>query len=96
VSAEEALSLTDAIAAGLAVLAAGEIAASRLFADQEKHKLLTSLLFWEGIAMLAVAAVIYVRATIFDVSTIVAVIAIWMAGAAVGLLRAGIFDRPAE
>jgi hypothetical protein len=40
--------------------------------------------------------VIYARAALFDVGTIVSVIAIWMAGAGVGLLRAGIFDRPVE
>ena len=45
--------------------------------------------------MLACAAVIYVRHD-FDVATIVAIIAIWMAGAGVGLLRAGVFDRPAR
>jgi hypothetical protein len=52
-------------------------------------------LMWEGVAMLACAAVVYLRRD-FDLATIVAVIAIWMAGAAVGLLRAGVFDSSAE
>ena len=90
-------SLIDAVAAGLAMLAAGEIVAAQYFSTQAaaRTKLIASLLLWEGVAMLACAAVIYVRRD-FDVATIVAIIAIWMAGAAVGLLRAGVFDRPAE
>ena len=93
----EALSLIDAIAAGLGVLAVAEIAAARFFAGQGKgqSKLIASLLVWEGVAMLACAGVLYVRQA-FDVSTIVTLIAIWMAGAGVGLLRAGIFDAPSE
>ncbi|MCE9521555.1 MAG: hypothetical protein K8S25_03890 [Alphaproteobacteria bacterium] len=88
---------TDAIAAGLAVLAVAEIVASQIVARQPSAKLMVvSLLFWEGVAMLACACVIYVRQEIFEVATIVSVIAIWMAGAAVGLLRAGVFDPPPE
>jgi hypothetical protein len=91
------ISLIDAVAAGLAMLAAGEIVAAQYFSTHAaaRTKLIASLLLWEGVAMLACAAVIYVRRD-FDVATIVAIIAIWMAGAAVGLLRAGVFDRPAE
>ncbi len=96
-SGDGGFSLIDAIAAGLAMLAAGEIVAAQYFANQNKlkTKLIASLLLWEGVAMLACAAIVYVRRD-FDVATIVSVIAIWMAGAAVGLLRAGVFDRPAE
>ncbi len=96
-SGGEAFSLIDAIAAGLAVLAVGEIAAARFFAGQDnaRSKLIASLLVWEGIAMLACACVLYVRRD-FDLSTIVSLIAIWMAGAGVGLLRAGVFDAPHE
>ena len=92
-----AFSLIDAVVAGLAMLAAGEIVAARYFAShaEARTRLIASLLLWEGLAMLACAAVIYVRRD-FDVATIVAIIAIWMAGTAVGLLRAGVFDRPAE
>jgi len=93
----EAFSLIDAIAAGLAVLAVGEIAAAQFFANHAsaRGKLIASLLLWEGVAMLACAGVLYVRQA-FDVSTIVTLIAIWMAGAGIGLLRAGIFDAPSE
>jgi uncharacterized membrane protein HdeD (DUF308 family) len=92
-----AFSLIDAIAAGLAMLAAGEIVAAQYFSThtQARTRLIASLLLWEGLAMLACAAVIYLRRD-FDVATIVAIIAIWMAGTGVGLLRAGVFDRPAE
>lgn len=94
---EAGISLVDAIAVGLAMLAAGELAAAQYFSShaEARTKLIASLLMWEGVAMLACAAVVYVRRD-FDVATIVAVIAIWMAGTAVGLLRAGVFDRPAE
>jgi hypothetical protein len=93
----EAFSLIDAIAAGLAVLAVGELAAAQFFAGQGKaqSRLIASLLLWEGVAMLACAGVLLVRQE-FDVSTIVSLIAIWMAGAGVGLLRAGVFDAPPE
>jgi hypothetical protein len=87
------LSLFDFIAAGLAVLALGELVAARYFADQ--NKLIASLLLWEGVAMFACAGVLYIRQD-FDLSTIVSLIAIWMAGAGVGLLRAGVFDAPPE
>jgi hypothetical protein len=86
-------SLFDFIAAGLAVLALGELVAARYFADQ--NKLIASLLLWEGVAMFACAGVLYIRQD-FDLSTIVSLIAIWMAGAGVGLLRAGVFDAPPE
>jgi len=91
------LSLIDVIAAGLAMLAAGEIVAAQFFFGQGKtqNNLIASLLLWEGVAMLACAGVLYVRQD-FDVTTIVTMIALWMAGAGVGLLRAGVFDRPAE
>lgn len=92
------LSLIDVVAAGLAMLAAGEIVvAAQFFFGQDKtqNKLIASLLLWEGIAMLACAGVLYVRQD-FDVTTIVTVIALWMAGAGIGLLRAGVFDRPAK
>jgi uncharacterized membrane protein HdeD (DUF308 family) len=92
-----AFSLIDAVAAGLAMLAAGELVAAQYFAThaEARTRLIASLLLWEGVAMLACAAVIYVRRD-FDVATIVAIIAIWMAGAGVGLVRAGVFDRPAD
>ena len=85
--------LIDIIAAGLAVLALGEVIAARYFAD--RNKLIASLLLWEGVAMLACAGVLYTRQA-FDAPTIVSLIAIWMAGAGVGLLRAGVFDAPRE
>lgn len=91
------ITLIDAIAAGLAVMAIGEVAAAQYFASREqgRSKLIASLLLWEGVAMLACAGVLVVRQA-FDVSTIVSLIAIWMAGAGVGLLRAGVFDAPPE
>lgn len=94
---DNVVTIYDAIAAGLAVLALGEVVAARFFDSQDrpKSKLIASLLLWEGVAMLACAAVVYVRQD-FDVSTIVSIVAIWMAGAGVGLLRAGIFDVPRE
>jgi hypothetical protein len=91
--ADTGLSLFDFIAAGLAVLALGELVAARYFADQ--NKIIASLLLWEGVAMFACAGVICIRQD-FDLSTIVSLIAIWMAGAGVGLLRAGVFDAPPE
>lgn len=92
------VTLFDMIAAGLAVLAAGELVAAQFFAGADRpqqHKVIASLLLWEGIAMFACAGVIYMRQA-FDLSTIVSLIAIWMAGAGVGLLRAGVFDGPRE
>lgn len=81
------------VAAALAFVAAGEIAASRFVAAQaeERTRLVASLLFWEGIAMFACAGVIFIRQD-FGVATIVSLLSIWLAGAAVGLLRAGAFD----
>ena len=94
---EQGISWIDAIAAGLAVLAVAEIVASQVFARQRTAStLVASLLLWEGIAMLACAGVIHARQEIFEFATIVSVVAIWMAGAAIGLLRAGIFDPPSE
>ena len=60
---ESGPSIFDIIAAGLAVLAAGELAASQFFASrpQGQSKLIASLLLWEGIAMFACAAVLFVR-----------------------------------
>jgi hypothetical protein len=94
---DNVVTMYDAIAAGLAVLALGEVVAARFFDSQNRaqSKLIASLLLWEGVAMLACAAVVYIRQD-FDVSTIVSIVAIWMAGAGVGLLRAGIFDAPPE
>jgi hypothetical protein len=89
-------SVFDFVAIGLAMAAVGEIVAGQFFATRpDTHKLIPHLLFWEGIAMFACAGVVYIRQD-FSVSTIVAIIAIWMAGAAVGLLRAGMFDTPRE
>ena len=91
------VSLADAVAAGLAVLAAGEFVASRYFDSTKgaQAQLIASLLMWEGIAMLACAGIIWVRQD-FGVSTIISLVSIWMAGAGVGLLRAGFFDAPHE
>ena len=91
----QAFSLIDAIAAALAAVAVAEIVASEMLARRQPINLLVvSLLFWEGIAMLACASVIYIRQEFFDAATVVSVVAIWMAGAVVGLLRAGVFDPP--
>jgi hypothetical protein len=88
-------SLIDAIAAALAAVGVAEILAAQFLPRRQPMNLLVvSLLFWEGIAMLACASVIYIRQEFFDLATIVSVVAIWMAGAAVGLLRAGVFDPP--
>ena len=89
------ISLSDAIAAGLAVVAAGEMFAARYFASLEtaQARLISSLLLWEGFAMFACAGILHFRQD-FGVSTIVALIAIWMAGAGIGLLHAGFFDAP--
>lgn len=90
------LSVFDFVAIGLVMAAIGEIVAGQYFANRpDTHKLISHLLLWEGIAMFACAGVVYVRQD-FSISTIVALIAIWMAGAAVGLLRAGVFDAPRE
>jgi hypothetical protein len=90
-------SIFDIVAAGLAVLALGELVVARVFSGQDtkQSKLIASLLLWEGVAMLGCAGVIYMRQN-FDVATIISLIALWMAGAGVGLLRAGIFDAPRE
>jgi hypothetical protein len=89
------LFLTDVIAAALAAIAVAEIVASEMLARRQPMNLLVvSLLFWEGIAMFACASVSYLRQDFFEIATIVSVVAIWMAGAAVGLLRAGVFDPP--
>jgi len=84
-------------AAVLALAGVGEIVASRasFVATMPRPELVSSLLFWEGVAMIACAAVLYMRQS-FDLSTIVAFVAIWLAGAAVGALRAGAFDAPPE
>lgn len=91
------ISLADAIAAGLAVVAFGEMIAARYFAMQNsaQSRLIASLLLWEGFAMFACAFILHFRQE-FGVSTIIALIAIWMAGAGIGLLRAGFFDAPRE
>ena len=90
-------SIFDIVAAGLAVLALGEVTAARFFAAQgpPRNKLIASLLLWEGLAMLACAGVLHLRQD-FGLATIVAVIAIWLAAAGVGLLRAGFFDSPRD
>ena len=93
---ESGVSLFDFVAVGLAMAAVGEIVAGQFFASRpDTHKLIPHLLLWEGVAMFACAGIVYVRQD-FGVSTLVAMIAIWMAGAAVGLLRAGVFDAPRE
>jgi hypothetical protein len=90
------LSVFDFIAVGLAMAAVGEIVAGQFFANKPgTHKLIPHLLLWEGIAMFACAGVVYVRQD-FSLTTLIALIAIWMAGAAVGLLRAGVFDPSGE
>jgi hypothetical protein len=58
-------------------------------------RLIATVLFWEGIAMLACAAVLYVRQDL-SLTTIVSIVALWLAGGAVGLLRGGMFDAPRE
>ena len=95
--ADNIVSIYDTIAAGLAVLALGEVVAARYFSGQSaaQSKLIASLLLWEGVAMLACAGILFIRQD-FAVSTIVSIIAIWMAGAGVGLLRAGVFDAPRD
>ena len=94
---DTALSLADVIAAGLAVVACGEMAAAQYFSLQGsvQSRLIASLLLWEGFAMFACAFILHFRQE-FSVSTIVALVAIWMAGAGIGLLRAGFFDAPRE
>ena len=93
---EGGLSIFDVIAAGLAVAALGEVVAAQFFANRPgTNKLIPHLLLWEGVAMLACAGVVYMRQD-FGLSTIVSLIAIWMAGAGVGLLRGGAFDAPRE
>lgn len=91
------ITLADAIAAGLAVVAFGEMLAARYFAMQDgvQSRIIASLLLWEGFAMFACAFILHFRQE-FGFSTIVALIAIWMAGAGIGLLRAGFFDVPRE
>jgi hypothetical protein len=85
------------IAAGLALVGIGEIVASRTFSVRQtaQSSLAAALLFWEGLALCAGASILLVRQD-FGFSTIVALVAIWMAGAGMGLLRAGIFDAPRE
>lgn len=94
---DASISLADAIAAGLAVVALGEMIAARYFAMQNtaQSRLIASLLLWEGFAMFACAFILHFRQE-FGVSTIIALVAIWMAGAGIGLLRAGFFDAPRE
>ncbi|MEQ1754854.1 MAG: hypothetical protein ABL973_12060 [Micropepsaceae bacterium] len=91
------ITLADAIAAGLAVVAFGEMVAAQYFSMQAAvhSRLIASLLLWEGFAMFACAFILHFRQD-FGVSTIVALVAIWMAGAGIGLLRAGFFDAPHE
>ena len=69
-------SIFDIVAAGLAVLALGEVVAARYFSGQSaaQSKLIASLLLWEGVAMLACAGVLFIRQD-FTVSTIVSIIA---------------------
>jgi len=91
------IGLFDIVALILAVAGAGEIIASRssLIDTMPRARLVAALLFWEGIAMIAIAAVLYARQA-FDAATIVAVVAIWLAATAVAALRAGAFDPPRE
>lgn len=94
---DNAISLSDIIAAGLAVVALGELVAAQYFANQSsvQSRVIASLLLWEGFAMFACAFILHFRQE-FGTSTIVALVAIWMAGAGMGLLRAGFFDAPRE
>jgi cell division protein FtsW (lipid II flippase) len=94
---DPSLSLADMISAGLVVAGAGELVAARYFAFQEepRSQLIAALLLWEGLAMFVCATVLHWRQD-FGMSTVIALIAIWMAGAGMGLLRAGIFDAPHE
>jgi hypothetical protein len=71
--------------------------AARYFANLNtaQSRLIASLLLWEGFAMFACAFILHFRQE-FGVSTIIALVAIWMAGAGIGLLRAGFFDAPRE
>lgn len=91
------ITLADAIASGLAVVAFGEMVAAQFFSMQAtvQSRLIASLLLWEGFAMFACAFILHFRQE-FGFSTIVALVAIWMAGAGIGLLRAGFFDAPHE
>lgn len=94
---DSGISFADVIAAGLAVVACGEMVAAQYFAMQASahSRLIASLLLWEGFSMFACAFILHFRQE-FSVSTIVALVAIWMAGAGIGLLRAGFFDAPRE
>jgi len=94
---DTSISLADVLAAGLLVVGIGEIVAARFFAAQQSARsgLIAALLFWQGLSMFAGACILIIRQD-FDFSTIVALVAIWMAGAGMGLLRAGIFDAPRE
>ncbi len=94
-SIDTSISLPDIIAAGLTVVAAGEMLAALYFASHPSAQsgLISSLLFWEAIAMFFCAGILHFRQE-FGVSTVISLIAIWMAGAGIGLLRAGFFDAP--
>jgi hypothetical protein len=93
----EGSSIFDIIAIVLALIGAGEILAAQFVAPHQgqRTKLIATLLFWEGIAMLACAGVLYVRQDL-SMTTIVSIVALWLAGAAVGLLRGGVFGGPQE
>lgn len=87
------MSLFDTVALALLAVAVTELIAARIFAARPRSKLIASLLLWEGVAMLACAGAVYMRQS-FDMQTTIALISIWTAGAAVGLLRGGAFDGP--
>lgn len=87
------ISLADGVAILLALAGIAEMFAARWFAAGEdtRQRLIASLLLWEGFAMFAGAFILHFRQD-FSFSTIVALIAIWLAGAGIGLLRSGVLD----
>jgi hypothetical protein len=95
--AGEGQSIIEIIAIVLALVGAGEILASQFVSSRlgPQTKLIATVLFWEGIAMLACAGVLYVRQDL-SMTTIVSIVALWLAGGAIGLLRGGVFDAPKE
>ena len=89
--------IIDIIAVVLALIGAGEIVAAQFVSPRlgPQTKLIATVLFWEGIAMLVCAGVLYVRQDL-SITTIVSIVALWLAGGAIGLLRGGVFDAPKE
>ena len=95
--ASESVSIVDIVAEVLALIGAGEVFASQIASSRRwPHARLTgAVLFWEGVAVLTCASVLYMRRD-FGLATIVSIVALWLAGGAVGLLRGGIFDKPQD